>query len=919
MRLSKAPLIATVMAAAIALLLVLPALAQEDTQTGANSEQITVNIQSRVQTAPSGATATEYQKGSTTTLTSAAACAPQTGTTDDIVARVGSTNYVSNGAEVVECWWFSGTGTTDDPRIETRGDDVALVDVNATGGQVPAAAVNVVYTRDTTAQGEVGIVVNSPSEPKGKTIATGTGGLDAWFVVVSSTANDDDETVKNDNVILAQDGETITISAGSLVRTIVVDGKGPSFTGVSPADGTVQTGLATTIAFTVTDNASGIIPGAATDPGGANAPDTEAAGAVDINVVWDSATNNNHEVRGNSNWNKVTANHSYSVAYGVGNVPEKEIKWYIEGWDRVNNYARTDDDPDDDKGKGDFTFEVDITEPKYDSAITGIGYDVSGSEEIRDKASVRVTFGEAIDSSRLRIDDFAVQGVDVVGIQHPNNKTKTEPDDNGTPDDDTDDKLTCVADKALHGTDDAPCVDTRKTVYLALSQDLADDATPDVTIYGGAIVDNVGNTEDSRTSDEADDGIRPELTVTLEGDATANLGTKKVDITIQSSEELGSASAKVYTIGTKADPDDNTKTVPALIASTPDVDLDKDKAGDTWTGEISRRAGEYVIVVKGTDKAGNFLELKGKEITAKSYDDIGQLAVIDNVLDDAEFELNPKAGKPTETESMNPFAIIEFKDEAGEKDSYDKITLNSITLNGEDVMGQVERASDTVFNIALFDLSVGSHELKYTATDPAGNTDSATFSFKVNERSPYEVALRPGWNLISVPASPADTMLSAVMGDNAADQVVAYQDGEWLSAVKSDDGTWSGTLTDVMAGYGYWVSTRTFQALEVSIPEANPGDSLLPTASVVEGWNLLGVMDPGQVAVPSGDVECTATTASAGAQSAKDYFSGLKWSVAYGYDPLGRTWTKVNNVDTDCVKNGSGYWLYADEAGTLVP
>ena len=364
-----------------------------------------------------------------------------------------------------------------------------------------------------------------------------------------------------------------------------------------------------------------------------------------------------------------------------------------------------------------------------------------------------------------------------------------------------------------------------------------------MTVYGGAIRDKVGNVDDQRRGDEAEDDIRPTLTVTLAGDATGNLGQKTVDVTIESSEELSNATITVHTV----DSDGN------LVASG-SVSTEGDKAKDTWTGTLSRKMGEFLLTIKGTDRAGNTTTLKGKEDTAKSFGDAGLVAAIDNSLKDATFSLNPKAGKDTETESSNPFAIITFGEEAKEIDGYNEITLTAVTLNGEDVMGQVERASDTVFNIALFDLSVGSHELKYTAMDPAGNSDSATLAFKVNERSPYKVALRPGWNLISVPANPADSMLSAVMGDNAADQVVAYQDGEWLSAVKSDDGTWSGTLEDVMAGYGYWVATRTFQALEVSIPEANPGDSLLPTANVVEGWNLLGVMDPGQTAVPSGDL-----------------------------------------------------------------
>ena len=147
----------------------------------------------------------------------------------------------------------------------------------------------------------------------------------------------------------------------------------------------------------------------------------------------------------------------------MGNVPERTTDWYIEGWDLVNNYARTDGDADD-KGAQDFSFTVDRSAPQYVSSMAGIGYDAADSTEVRDSASVKVVFGEAIDSSRLRIDDFAVQGVDVVGIQHPNNKKKTETDDQGTladasasppvtdADAKKDDETICVADKALGAT-----------------------------------------------------------------------------------------------------------------------------------------------------------------------------------------------------------------------------------------------------------------------------------------------------------------------------------------------------------------------------------------------------------------------------------------------------------------------------------
>ena len=103
--------------------------------------------------------------------------------------------------------------------------------------------------------------------------------------------------------------------------------------------------------------------------------------------------------------------------------------------------------------------------------------------------------------------------------------------------------------------------------------------------------------------------------------------------------------------------------------------------------------------------------------------------------------------------------------------------------------------------------------------------------------------------------------------------VLAYQDEEWLTAV-NDQGTWRGTLTEIVGGYGYWVQTTAFESISTLIPETDTS-SVLPTARVIKGWNLLGVVDVQQAAAgkaPSGNGE------------ADDYFNNFDWRVAYAFN-----------------------------------
>ena len=251
-------------------------------------------------------------------------------------------------------------------------------------------------------------------------------------------------------------------------------------------------------------------------------------------------------------------------------------------------------------------------------------------------------------------------------------------------------------------------------------------------------------------------------------------------------------------------------------------------------------------------------------------------------------------------------------------DSHRGVAISALTLNGEDRLDEVVQVDPWEYVLAVTGLEVGDYTLTYTANDDVGNeVEDVEEDFEVLERQPYDITLQPGWNLISFPGDPFNSAVGEVIGsDLKADTVLGYQSGEWVTAVKNEDGRWQGTLTAIVGGYGYWVRTTAVETVEVVIPPILP-TSNLPTVPVISGWNLLGVVDAKQR--PSSGVN-------AGTTDADDYFTSLNvWRVAYSFQTQLNQWSKLlpdgtsANDEPHIVENGKGYWVWSTRPGTLVP
>ena len=807
-------------------------------------------------------------------------------------------------------------------------------------------------------------VIGSGSEKSDSSIKLLTGATDPAGATEDTCTGDD--YVPGE--IPARHGDTLTVTVAGVtgVISLTVDAEGPEFSNISPENGVYRSSQTMLFRFRVADADSGLAydgeldytrgdkDARAFNTDGDNtteeprslAGDTVGA-SRDVQVMLD--TGDGHKDRsaaGSNGWRQTTGQPrgvSYDMSMAVTDVGEDTHEWYLKATDRAGNTVRTDADDSNDKDD-DFKFTVDVSSPEFGDARTGISYDTAKREEIVDRASILVVFEDSrsgqdavqtVDASK-----FLVEGSEVVSAIHMSDKSDCG-NDNPATDNPLDIDGVCIK---------SPDV-TKARVYLQLAEALAPDATPKVSMFGGAVLDLAGNPS-NQDEITAKDEIAPGITVTVStavGDRPIIRNNGEVTVSVTSDEELRRLPQVWF--ARIVDAGNSTKEKQKAELATPRrADRVSAAAGgvNSWSRSYSNNAvgstdGLYAVIVVAEDRADNLgattgwkrartdnAPTAGTSATVSALESAGLLVEVDTDLPRPTFSLSPETGTDTKTtESASPFVTVSFggeKDEYGDYyengdttkkisnfgDSHSAVQITSITLNGNDVMGSTSPNSSREYTLHAQDLSTANYELKVTGMDDAGNTVSDSYKFEVAARKPYKVDLIPGWNLVSIPGTPLDSSTGSVMGATAeAAIVLAYQDDAWLTAV-NDNGTWRGTLTDIVGGYGYWVQTTAFESISTLIPETDTS-SVLPTASVIKGWNLLGVVDVRQA---------KAGSAPSGGGDADDYFGNIKWKVSYSFNTSDNAWSKSIPNETgnsDAIKNGKGYWVWSTEAGTLVP
>ena len=165
----------------------------------------------------------------------------------------------------------------------------------------------------------------------------------------------------------------------------------------------------------------------------------------------------------------------------------------------------------------------------------------------------------------------------------------------------------------------------------------------------------------------------------------------------------------------------------------------------------------------------------------------------------------------TTVKNQSPYIRLVFDEDEYPGDSYKTVTLTKASLlypdgTTADVLANFTTGDNIEYIWGATDLALGDYELTVSATDTALNalTDSVG-KFTIAKRS-VTLALRPGWNLVSLPDDPAATAngVNDVFSSDKIDVVLTYDPTSaagWLSATRAAGATTleSTTLTSVDA------------------------------------------------------------------------------------------------------------------------
>jgi hypothetical protein len=157
--------------------------------------------------------------------------------------------------------------------------------------------------------------------------------------------------------------------------------------------------------------------------------------------------------------------------------------------------------------------------------------------------------------------------------------------------------------------------------------------------------------------------------------------------------------------------------------------------------------------------------------------------------------------------------------------------------------------------------------------------------------SSFTLQLSRGWNLISFPVKPSNTLIEPVLSGISGKYAALYSfDGTQYQEYIA--GSASNSLSQIEPGRGYWIYMEADGQLQIS------GESASRSISLKAGWNLVGY---------NSTKGATADTALA---SIKD-----QYSVVYGYDTTSNSYRGyIPGEDSSLtqIEPGKGYWIYVD-------
>ena len=507
-------------------------------------------------------------------------------------------------------------------------------------------------------------------------------------------------------------------------------------------------------------------------------------------------------------------------------------------------------------------------------------------------------------------------------------------------------------------------------VFLRLSHDLASDATPFVGIAAGErIRDKAGNITSGRELRrfEANDGISPNLTVTLSGGSGTGTGSEGpsqltngiINVHVESDEPLQGTPRIVVVCerlswqetirGRKIeyDIDDFIANRHGAFNGRPqedtgtnytcgyDDDDDKEddpfqlseysansRPGENWEVQwINSRSGRTRLQ-DGRLRVVAFARDRSRHVREGQYVQSWGAGSASFALDtDLESPLRTRGGEvqprdESRVSEARPFIFIEFAEST-------TVTLDSVMLDGVEISSEFQNPETNRFVYWPLSMSKGEHEIEVEATDAAGNGLEFDFDFESIQRGDFVLNLVTGWNAISMPADPIDSRIDAVFTDPAIQAVIGWDTDGWRVAVRRD-GVWEssqryGTLPSIRARYGYWVKSSSFVLQRVPLRGTlYRSDGVIPSLIDIPtdiGWNFVGVVD--NDGDQTQDHFGLTLRDSQGNPIVASEYLGIDYVRSYTWDATFNRFDVLRPNDPMMI--GDGVWVYYSDGTGIAP
>ena len=473
--------------------------------------------------------------------------------------------------------------------------------------------------------------------------------------------------------------------------------------------------------------------------------------------------------------------------YGTKSADRKSDRYNVLGW-----YSR-------------HIISIDQQDPRLGRAITGFYGENDDDVPQANVRGIMLLFDGAIDAGSVDNGTFRVE-LDPVPGADPTTAT--------------------VADVDVVGD----------TVYLLMSEDLAPDATPKLSVNSGRSVrDPAGNsltsnddldgdeTDESREA-ESEDGIPPTFTIRLSSGSGSGSGDEgpskltkdKIIVRITSDEDIQSSPSVSFlcdgfswtdTMETEATADDETSDLDGYVAqrrgklsaaNANPLLPNEGKCGTadftvTTTPAYSRPGNTWEYQWRNPDRESVHLPDGDVTVVAFGRDTNGWADAYGDTQDDsfnwgattAVFELDSELEPPTKGDTpanIAKYGSVQPREGADVFEARPFVLLtfedeSTVSIESFKIDGTAQDITPLGNNRFLYwpeALSVGKHKVEVESVDAAGNEEDFSYEFEVKQRSEFTIELLAGWNAVSVPAMPVNPSIGDVFTIDFVDQVVGW-------------------------------------------------------------------------------------------------------------------------------------------------